>query len=116
MNLVRNGDLPWTKLDTLHRMVLDELVVEYGLEGLSEAELQHFNFAWHRLMPWPDTLAGLNRLRNKYTIASLSNGNVSLLVDIAKNAGIQWDTVLPQGTRITEPAPRAGHVGSNPPQ
>ena len=52
MNLVRNGDLPWTKLDTLHRMVLDELVVEYGLEGLSEAELQHFNFAWHRLMPW----------------------------------------------------------------
>ncbi len=108
MNLVRNGDLPWTKLDTLHRMVLDELVVEYGLEGLSEAELQHFNFAWHRLMPWPDTLAGLNRLRNKYTIASLSNGNVSLLVDIAKNAGIQWDTVLSaELSRHYKPDPEA---------
>lgn len=108
MNRVRNGELPWTKLDTLHRMVLDELVEEYGLKGLSEAELEHFNFAWHRLIPWPDTLAGLNRLRNKYTIASLSNGNVSLLVDIAKNAGIQWDTVLSaELSRHYKPDPEA---------
>ena len=108
MNRVRSGELPWTKLDTLHRMVLDELVLEYGLKGLSEAELAHFNFAWHRLIPWPDTLAGLNRLRNKYTIASLSNGNVSLLVDIAKNAGIQWDTVLSaELSRHYKPDPEA---------
>lgn len=108
MNKVRSGELPWTKLDTLHRRVLDQLVLEYGLTGLSEEELQHFNFAWHRLMPWPDTLAGLNRLRNKYTIASLSNGNVSLLVDIAKNAGITWDTVLSaELSRHYKPDPEA---------
>ncbi len=108
MNRVRNGELPWTKLDDLHRMVLDQLVVEYELTGMSEAELQHFNLAWHRLIPWPDTLAGLNRLRNKYTIASLSNGNVSLLIDIAKNSGIQWDTVLSaELSRHYKPDPEA---------
>ncbi|MDT8427766.1 MAG: haloacid dehalogenase type II [Pseudomonadales bacterium] len=94
MNQVRNGELPWTKLDALHRMILDELADEFGLTGLTEAELEHFNRAWHRLMPWPDTVAGLNRLRNRYVIATLSNGNVSLLVNMAKNAGLPWDTVL----------------------
>lgn len=108
MNRVRSGELPWTKLDDLHRMVLDELVVEFELTGLSAADLDHFNRAWHRLSPWPDTLAGLNRLRNKYVIASLSNGNVSLLVDIAKNAGIQWDTVLSaELSRHYKPDPEA---------
>ena len=108
MNQVRNGQLPWTKLDTLHRMVLDELVIEFGLTGLSEEELVDFNNAWHRLTPWPDTLAGLNRLRNEYVIASLSNGNVSLLIDIAKNAGIQWDTVLSaELSRHYKPDPEA---------
>ncbi len=108
MNRVRSGELPWTKLDKLHRMVLDELVLEFGLSGLSEAELVEFNLAWHRLSPWPDTLAGLNRLRNEYVIASLSNGNVSLLVDIAKNAGIQWDTVLSaELSRHYKPDPEA---------
>ena len=94
MNRVRNGELPWTKLDDLHRMVLNELVEEFSLTGLTEAELQHFNFAWHRLSPWPDAIAGLNRLRNEYVIAPLSNGNVSLLLDMAKNAGLPWDTIL----------------------
>jgi len=108
MNRVRNGELPWTKLDTLHRMVLDELVQEFELTGLSEQELVEFNLAWHRLSPWPDTVAGLNRLRNEYVIASLSNGNVSLLVDIAKNAGIQWDTVLSaELSRHYKPDPEA---------
>ena len=108
MNRVRNGELPWTKLDTLHRMVLDELVQEFELTGLSEEELVEFNLAWHRLSPWPDTVAGLNRLRNEYVIASLSNGNVSLLVDIAKNAGIQWDTVLSaELSRHYKPDPEA---------
>ncbi len=75
-------------------MVLNELVQEFALTGLSEAELEHFNQAWHRLSPWPDSVAGLLRLRNEYTIAPLSNGNVSLLLNMAKNAGLPWDTIL----------------------
>ncbi|HAJ76456.1 MAG TPA: haloacid dehalogenase type II, partial [Gammaproteobacteria bacterium] len=94
MNQVRTGELPWTKIDDLHRMILDELVVEFGLTGLSEAELDHFNKAWHRLTPWPDTVGGLNRLKTKYVIVTLSNGNVSLLTNMAKNAGMPWDAVL----------------------
>jgi len=94
MNRVRSGELPWTKLDALHRTVLDELVEEFALSGMTEEELQHFNDAWHRLMPWPDAIAGLNRLRNEYVIAPLSNGNVSLLLNMAKNAGLPWDTIL----------------------
>ena len=94
MNRVRNGELPWTKIDDLHRMILDELVIEHGLDGLSEGELDDFNRAWHRLSPWPDTVAGLNRLKTKYVIATLSNGNVALLTNMAKNAGLPWDAVL----------------------
>lgn len=95
MNKVRTGEMPWTKIDDLHRMILlDELVPQYGLEGLSESELEHLNSAWHRLMPWPDSVAGLNRLKTRYIIASLSNGNVSLLTNMAKNAGLPWDAVL----------------------
>ncbi|MCH2578280.1 MAG: haloacid dehalogenase type II [Pseudomonadales bacterium] len=94
MNKVRNGELPWTKIDDLHRMILDELVIEHGLVGLSEGELDDFNRAWHRLSPWPDTVAGLNRLKTKYVIATLSNGNVALLTNMAKNAGLPWDAVL----------------------
>ncbi len=94
MNRVRTGDLPWTKIDDLHRMILDDLVQEFGLEGLSEAELDHFNKAWHRLSPWPDTVAGLNRLKTRYVITTLSNGNVSLLTNMAKNGGLPWDAIL----------------------
>ena len=94
MNRVRTGEMPWTKIDDLHRMILDDLVPEYGLESLSEAELDHLNKVWHRLMPWPDTVAGLNRLKTKYVITTLSNGNVSLLTNMAKNAGLPWDAVL----------------------
>jgi 2-haloacid dehalogenase len=94
MNKVRTGELPWTKIDDLHRLILDELVVEFGINGLSEAEMDHFNKAWHRLSPWPDTVAGLNRLKTKFVITTLSNGNVSLLTNMAKNAGMPWDAVL----------------------
>ncbi len=94
MNKVRTGELPWTKIDDLHRMILDELVLEFGLTDMTEAELDHFNRAWHRLSPWPDTVAGLNRLKTKYIITTLSNGNVSLLTNMAKNAGLPWDAVL----------------------
>ena len=94
MARVRSGELPWTKIDDLHRLILDELVAEVGLMGLTETELDHFNRAWHRLIPWPDTVAGLNRLKTKYVITTLSNGNVSLLTNMAKNAGLPWDAVL----------------------
>ncbi|MCB1666621.1 MAG: haloacid dehalogenase type II [Pseudomonadales bacterium] len=108
MNRVRTGELPWTKLDDLHRMVLDELVKEFSLTGMSEEELQDFNFAWHRLSPWPDSIAGLSRLKNEYPIATLSNGNVSLLMEMAKNAGLPWDTILSaELSRHYKPDPEA---------
>lgn len=94
MNKVRSGELPWTKIDDLHRMILDDLVDEYSLSGMSEAELVHFNEAWHRLSPWPDTVSGLNKLKSKYVITTLSNGNVSLLTHMAKNGGLPWDAIL----------------------
>ncbi|PCI79963.1 MAG: haloacid dehalogenase type II [SAR86 cluster bacterium] len=94
MNKVRSGELPWTKIDDLHRMILDDLVEEYSLTGMSEAELVQFNEAWHRLSPWPDTVSGLNKLKSKYVITTLSNGNVSLLTHMAKNGGLPWDAIL----------------------
>lgn len=108
MNRVRSGELPWTKLDDLHRAVLNELVEEFSLTGMTEEELQHFNQAWHRLSPWPDSIAGLLRLRNDYVIAPLSNGNVSLLLNMAKNAGLPWDTILSaELSRHYKPDPEA---------
>ncbi|MBL4580953.1 MAG: haloacid dehalogenase type II [Gammaproteobacteria bacterium] len=94
MSKVRSGELPWTKIDDLHRMILDDLVEEYSLTGMSEAELVHFNEAWQRLSPWPDTVSGLNKLKSKYVITTLSNGNVSLLTHMAKNGGLPWDAIL----------------------
>jgi 2-haloacid dehalogenase len=94
MDKVRKGTLPWTKLDALHRMILDELLGEFQITGLSEEEKESWNQVWHRLTPWPDSVPGLTRLKQKYVLATLSNGNVSLLVDMAKNAGLPWDAIL----------------------
>ena len=94
MRRVRAGELPWTKIDDLHRMILDELIPEYGLTALDEAERDDLNRVWHRLSPWPDTVSGLTRLRTRYVLASLSNGNVALLVNMAKHGGLPWDAVL----------------------
>jgi len=94
MNRVRTGQLPWTKLDVLHRTTLDGLLEKFKIEGLTEAEKAHFNKAWHRLHPWPDSVAGLTRLRKRFVIAPLSNGNVSLLTNMAKFAGLPWDAIL----------------------
>jgi len=94
MNRVRTGELPWTRLDDLHRMILDEILDEFGLDGLSEVEKDTLNRAWHRLQPWPDAVSGLTRLKKQFIIAPLSNGNVSLITDMAKNAGLPWDCVL----------------------
>ena len=94
MDRVRRGEIPWTKLDDLHRVSLEELLAEFGLEGLSCAEKDHFNRVWHRLDPWPDAVEGLTRLRHRYIIAPLSNGNVALLTNMARRAGLPWDLVL----------------------
>jgi 2-haloacid dehalogenase len=94
MEKVRKGELPWTKLDSLHRMLLEDLLPEFGIKGLTEEEKDHWNRVWHRLKPWPDSVAGLARLKKNFTIAPLSNGNVSLLADMAKNAGLPWDLIL----------------------
>jgi 2-haloacid dehalogenase len=94
MKRVRSGELPWVNIDGLHRIILDDLLVQFQIDGLSEDEIDHLNRAWHRLSPWPDSVGGLNRLKARYTLSTLSNGNVSLLVDMAKNAGLPWDCVL----------------------
>lgn len=94
MDRTRGAGQAWVDIDTLHRQILDELVPRFGLQSLSEAERLHLNLAWHRLMPWPDSVAGLYRLKSRFAIGTLSNGNVSLLVDMAKNAGLPWDCVL----------------------
>jgi 2-haloacid dehalogenase len=105
---VRSGALPWTKLDDLHRMALDQLLVQFGVAGLTEAEIGHLNSAWHRLDPWPDAVPGLARLKRKFVLATLSNGNVALLVNMAKRAGLPWDAVLgAEVARHYKPQPEA---------
>lgn len=94
MEKVRKGELPWTKLDALHRMILDQLLVEFNITGLSEEEKERWTNVWHRLSPWPDAVEGLTRLKKNHIVATLSNGNVSLLVEMAKFAGLPWDTVF----------------------
>jgi 2-haloacid dehalogenase len=94
MAKVRSGALPWTKLDDLHRMILEDILKEFDITGLTEEEKEDWTRVWHRLKPWPDSVAGLTRLKAKYIIASLSNGNVSLLTDMAKREGLPWDLIL----------------------
>ena len=93
MDRVRRGELPWTILDDLHRATLEQLVRKYGITGLSAADLDHINRGWHRLRPWPDAVAGLTRLKTRYIIAPLSNGNFALLTNMAKFAGLPWDAI-----------------------
>ena len=94
MERARRGEIAWTNIDGLHRSILDEIRPRFGLGGLSEQQLDHLNRVWHRLNPWPDVVSGLQRLKTKHVIATLSNGNVALLVNMAKHAGLPWDAVL----------------------
>ena len=94
MQRVREGELPWLRIDALHRLILDGLVAEYGLGGLPEHDLDHLNRVWHRLEPWPDAVPGLARLKSRYIVTTLSNGNFSLLTDMAKHAGLPWDCIV----------------------
>ena len=94
MDRVRKGDLPWTTIDNLHRIILDPLLEQFNIVGLTEDEKKDFNRAWHRLTPWPDAVTGLRRLRSKFIIAPLSNGNMSLLTNMAKYSRLPWDCIL----------------------
>ena len=94
MGRVRSGELPYMNIDELHRLILVDLLEDFGIANLSDSEIDEFNRVWHRLIPWPDALQGLHRLKSRYVIATLSNGNVSLLTNMAKNAGLPWDVVL----------------------
>ncbi len=93
MAAVRNGQLGWTRIDDLHRTILDRILPEFG-QDLTEEQRQHLNLAWHRLAPWPDAVEGLTRLKSRFTIVTLSNGNLSLLANMAKQVKLPWDLIL----------------------
>lgn len=94
MQRVRSGEIPWTKIDDLHRLNLDEVLDAYQITSLNTAARDELNQVWHRLTPWPDSVAGLTELRRQFSLCTLSNGNLSLLSDMAKNAGLPWDLIL----------------------
>ncbi|MGH9679010.1 MAG: haloacid dehalogenase type II [Candidatus Acidiferrales bacterium] len=94
MNKVRTGEIPWTRLDDLHRMILEDLLKEYKIDNLTEEEKVSWTHVWRRLKPWPDSVEGLTRLKKKYIIAPLSNGNIALMANLAKFGGLPWDAIL----------------------
>jgi 2-haloacid dehalogenase len=94
MDRVRTGQLPWLKIDALHRLILDDLLDRASIGTLPDEDVTELNLAWHRLDPWPDSVEGLTRLKQSFTITTLSNGNVSLLTNMAKRAGLPWDCVI----------------------
>jgi 2-haloacid dehalogenase len=107
MDEVRTGRIPFCKLDVLHRRNLDRILPRFGIGGLSEETATHLNLAWHRLDAWPDVAPGLDRLKRKFLLAPVSNGNISLMVDLARRNGLPWDAIL--GAEIAgdyKPKPR----------
>jgi len=94
MARVMKGELGWTPIDQLHRMILDDILPRFGLQDMGDVERRYLNRAWHRLDPWPDSVEGITRLKRRYTVCTLSNGNIGLLTNMAKRAGLPWDCVL----------------------
>lgn len=108
LSRVRNGELPWTRLDDLHRMSLRQVLEEFGAAPIPDDQLEILNRAWHRLDPWPDVAEGLARLKPRFVLATLSNGNISLMVNMAKRAGLPWDAVLgAEAAKAYKPQPEA---------
>ncbi|MFC3127289.1 haloacid dehalogenase type II [Pseudoroseomonas globiformis] len=110
MEEVRSGRRPFTRLDVLHRENLEAVLPQFGIDaaGVPPAELDALNLAWHRLDPWPDSIPGLARLKRRFIIAPLSNGNIRLMLDMAKRAGLPWDAIL--GAEVAQaykPTPEA---------
>jgi 2-haloacid dehalogenase len=107
MDRVRTGEIGWTALDDLHRASLDEVLGQFGMEALPPAERERLNLAWHRLRPWPDAVEGLRRLRRRHVLCTLSNGNVALLVDLARFGDLPFDCILSaELCRAYKPDPR----------
>lgn len=94
METIRSGSRGYVLLDTLHRENLLSLLPKYSLENLTSEQIDYVNHAWHRLQPWADCLPGMYRLRRQYILASLSNGNVALMVGMARHSSIPWDAIL----------------------
>jgi 2-haloacid dehalogenase len=108
MDEVRSGAIPFSKLDVLHRRNLERILPRFNVTGLDEPTLAHLNRAWHRLDGWPDAVAGLTRLKRRFILATLSNGNVALIVNMARHAGLPWDAVLgAEVARHYKPQPQA---------
>jgi len=98
MDRVRRGETPFEKIDVIHRAILEDVLRQFRITTLTEEEKAHLNLAWHRLKPWPDSPRGLKRLKSKFIIATLSNGNTGLLVNMAKHGGLPWDCVFSSDT------------------
>ncbi|MEM7208036.1 MAG: haloacid dehalogenase type II [Pseudomonadota bacterium] len=94
MARVRSGERGWVVLDELHRENLLQVLDEFNIDGLSDEQIDELNHVWHRLDAWPDSVEGLRRLKSKFTICTLSNGNLGLLTDMAKRAHLPWDCIL----------------------
>ena len=94
MEEVRSGHAAYCKLDVLHRQNLESILPDFKISGLPEEELRELNLAWHRLDAWPDVTGGLARLKRGYLLAPLSNGNISIMVDLARRNGFPWDAIL----------------------
>ena len=94
MQRVRSGELGWTRIDELNRIILDDLLGRFAINTLDEAARQHLNRVWHRLDPWPDSVVGITRLKRQHIVCPLSNGNIGLLTNMAKRAGLPWDCIL----------------------
>jgi len=107
MEEVRSGKIPFSKLDLLHRRNLEHILPRFNVSGLDEPTMQHLNKAWHRLDGWRDSAPGLQRLHRKFLIAPVSNGNISLMANIARRNDFPWDAIL--GSEIAgdyKPKPR----------
>lgn len=94
MKRIREGERGFVKLDTLHRENLEQVLKDFGIDDMTEAEKADLNLVWHRLDPWPDSAGGLNRLKSRFILATCSNGNISLMVNMARRAGLPWDVIL----------------------
>ncbi|AYO54633.1 haloacid dehalogenase type II [Acinetobacter wuhouensis] len=107
MDKVLASELPWTSIDDLHRMILDGLLIQYNINTLNEEQITHLNHIWHRLSPWNDSIEALKQLKEKYIICTLSNGNIRLLVDMAKHAKLPWDYIFSaENFRAYKPSPK----------
>jgi len=106
MDRVRNGEAPFEKIDVIHRAILEDVLKQFKITTLTEEEKAHLNLAWHRLKPWPDSVRGLKRLKSKHVVATLSNGNTGLLVNMAKHGGLPWDCIFSSDTfKLFKPDP-----------